>query len=153
MDEEIIKKLKLLKSIEPDEAFIKRSGYLLLGSNQNIQSPKISWVSFWNLSLALGTLALLIIIQGAIVPQNLALAGLVDTKLQEEMNYLNKGIEEPALGYYTNSNKVVVNALDEISKDTTSHLNNRLLEKEAKEFNIESPVNNKIDGLLDEVSQ
>lgn len=149
---ELIKQLKRLKNIEPNEAFTRRSKFLIL---QN-QKPEISvslLANFWNIALTLGTLGILIIISGSVTSRNLALAGLVDTKLQEEMNFLSKKIEEPSINYYTNSNQVVVKALDEISYDKTNHLNARILEKEIKELNIENPINNKIDGLLDNLSQ
>src|SRR3989344_7227460 len=136
----LYKELRKLKRIEPNETFAKRSKFLILNCPQIAQNPwatrpVLDWTAIFNIAFTFGVVVLLIVLTQS-GSKNLALAGLVDENLQEEMAFLTKGIEEPTLTYYTNSNKAVSYALDEIEKDKTNHLNERVLEKEIKELRI-----------------
>lgn len=157
--ENLIKQLKTLKNIHPSKAFAERSKFLIfIKPEPRIFSSSVAsllnhYVSYINLtrSLAFLTSAIVIaiLISNSMPSNNMALAGLVDSKLEEEMQVLNTEIKSPALDYYTDSDKVIETALKEISEDSANHLNSRLLQKEAKELIIEDPINKKIDNLLD----
>lgn len=156
--QDLIKQLKLLKGIEPSKAFSSRLKSLLLDAHDDsaiMETPVIAgniW-SFWKMTLAMASILVLVVVNHFIAPQNLALAGLIDSKLNDEINQINTEIERPALDYYTNSNKVVASALDAISKDKVSHLNSSLLQKEAGNLNLENPVNKNIDSMLNDLTQ
>lgn len=154
-----IKELRKLKNIRPEEIFIKRSKFLILQIEpQTKRVPSFhelieSWSSLFNIAFTFGVIMLLVIATNNLNKKNIAFAGLVDTKLQEEMTHLTKGIEEPSLIYYTESNRAVSKALDEIEKDKNNHLNERVLQNEIKELKIENPINSKIDNLLEDFNE
>lgn len=156
---EIIKKIKELKSIEPENVFAKHSLRLILSNQQNSNIGYELTGKFFDLikmSFTLGLTSLVIIgFFGAIslikTLSPASLTSLDNTVLNQEINSLDASINLSEVKYYDNSISKISMALNETSKTAPDHLNATIIEKEMNNLDKIKSDNKTIDDLLNEI--
>ena len=157
MESEIIKNLKSLGEIKPDNDYAKKSRSLILLSPRSAAIPAGIFTSFvYRLRLGgliVGAAAVLLVLAAAVkAPAWIAGgSGLDNESIAAEMDDLNIDVRLSEVKYYQESPKTVGMALKEVSLNGSAHLNGDVIRKETNQLDFQNPTNKEIDRLLDEV--
>ncbi len=160
-DSHVIAKLGALKALSPDAnyAFQTKLSILEAGKlNRNKLVELFTFKNFLNSSLALGLTAVLmgVLVTGGyryLSPApSLSLAD--NNALLNEAENVSKDIDIHLreAEYYASAARKTNLALNEASGGDYGHLNNTLIEREAGNIDIGSPVNRDVDALLNEAT-
>ncbi|MEK7192296.1 MAG: hypothetical protein AAB646_02165 [Patescibacteria group bacterium] len=129
MEEQLSKILKKIKSIAPEEGFLKRSKDLILSARQNkfgFDDLRTSLLeSFkWGAALTLASLLLFVLV-GGLTYSNLEgvspaiLSNLNDIKLRNEVNNLDFQIRLDEISYSSQNDKAIGQKIDELLDELT----------------------------------
>jgi hypothetical protein len=164
-DQELIQKLKILKSVVPRAEFAEKSKMSIF-SSPRILTPKwairvreaLAEGFNFGLSMVLTAIVLLIILSGTTAIRMALLnnfPGVDASSLSREASQISKDIDiqlSEAEYYAVNAKKASV-ALREASGNGPAHTNPLLIENEINSLNFENPTDRKIDYLLNSLSQ
>ncbi|TSC52012.1 MAG: hypothetical protein LiPW41_560 [Parcubacteria group bacterium LiPW_41] len=153
MHEHIIKQLKNLQTIEPDNGFVSRTRNIFTPNTISIATPSRSF-SFFNWqyasAFALVLLCVLAVPFFAFTPEE-TLASLDTESLASEIQSLPINVELKELNYNQKAQETITNAVSEVSNTDTNHLNESLIRKEEEIIKAEEKVDSSVDDLLNEV--
>lgn len=151
MQDELIKKLKLLKSIEPDKDWSRTSLTAILSVKQ-AGARSIEWSSLiFRLSLITGVFVLVVLgAQKSSIPMRIA--GLDAKELKAEAEELQLNMELAQITSSSADSKNINTALTETAESQPGHLNTLVLEKEAEEIKFEEYGNSDIDAALKQLT-
>ncbi len=150
-NKEIIKDLKLLKEIKPDESFINRTRNIVL-----VTTPHSRLVPAWIAGLALAAVVLALIGSGILFSTHhpSISSSLNEDFLVKEFSELDINIQIDEITYSQDVHKTIASALNEISDSRTSHMNPSILEAEKEYINQLEDTGSKekeINNLLNKV--
>lgn len=152
MNQDIIQKLKRLKSVKPEKEFILKSRRLVLAVPQKRPIFAFSWI--WAGVLA----AVFLLVAVSAISTNSLLrngyATLINPEdISQEFDNLTINIQLRQISYQQNVNSAIASALNEISDSGPRHLKTSLLEKELDTLDINGGLDKQkqINELLDKV--
>jgi len=154
MEEKIIKQLKMLKTIEPEEEFLTKSKLLLLAKITEEKIEKDSLLrKYFRLSFA-GALALFLIfflfIGQMLKNKELPIAS-ADT-LSKEFENLSIKFELENINYSTEANKTIAKTIKIITNEPGINLDSGIIEKELKIIDSTTSSDyTEIDNLLNDL--
>lgn len=155
--DKLLKKLRELQSITPDNNFKNRTRVLVLAAKQ---TQKIFLPHFWesfrySIALSFGTLIILVGLGGFsyfhfsnLSP--LMAGGLNGKSLAAEAATAESAIKIAEASYFKNTADAFAVAIDAID-DNTNHINNTVLQRELQNMDIEPSSSQEIDDLLNEI--
>lgn len=161
LDKNILTKLAALKTIQPDANYALQTKLSVLEADKLSRNRFIelfTFKNFVNSSLALGLTAVLMAILATGGYKYLSPASSLsvadDDALIAEAETISKDIDIHLreAEYFASAARKTNLALNEASINSYGHLNDRVIEREAVNINIESPVNRNIDDLLNEAT-
>jgi hypothetical protein len=152
MNDQTIRQLKRLKSIEPDLSFVSSSRRTILAFRK--QEPVFTWPSF-RLAGAFAGLVAMLITSIALFSGNSASMAIASPEvLSKEFSSLNINIELQEIDYRQNINQTIASAISEISNNKARHLNQDVLSSESDNLNLDTAgTDPQIDQLLNSVIQ
>jgi len=152
MNERIIKQLKQLKSIAPDNAFVSRSREIVINTTPAKRS-RLALIFAWSGAAAM--IMIIISISYIMSAPTMALSSsLNETKINEEIDSLSAGIEVQQITYEQKVSQTVTSALQEVGETKVNHLNESLLEKEVAGINKGSETEiSEADALFDRAAK
>lgn len=126
-EDKLAKTLQTLKSVHPEEGFIKRSRDLILMAKQSkfgIADLKLSIIeSFkWGMALSLASILLFVVAGGLASLQNISpalLSNLNDVKLRTEASNLDFQIRLKEISYSLESDQAISAKIDELLDELT----------------------------------
>ena len=154
---ELIKKIKGLKGIEPDQYFSGNLRRLILATPKNYSSNLSKGFIFKNFktafALSLAAIIVFIVIAGinfknAYIPY---ITSLDKNGINEELSKSDINIYLNEVGYWQENEKQLSSALNQISNNKANSVNTKILEKESQaidQVNQDNLKNPKIDELL-----
>ncbi len=154
MNDQIIRQLRKLRSIEPDSGFMSVSRRTILAFRK--QEPIFAWPSFsFKLAGAFAGLVAVLITSIALFSGNSASTALASPEvLNKEFSSLNINVELQEIDYRQNVNQTITSAISEISSNKASHLNQDVLNSESNNLDLNaSGTDPQIDQLLNSVIQ
>ncbi len=148
--DKIIEKIKVLKQVEPDEAFVRGTKSLVLNTK-----PHTRFIPTWAASLVLASVFVLVIASGVILSQHQPSlsSSLNQNSLTKEFNEMDLNMEVEEVTYSQDVHETIASALNEIQGSKTNHMNPSIIKSENKYINqLESTKNEEeIDELLNKV--
>ncbi|MDI6734361.1 MAG: hypothetical protein QMD50_02630 [Patescibacteria group bacterium] len=152
MHEEIIKNLKKLRTIRPDEQFIKNSRGLILATYYTPNKLRITWpVLAWSAVAAFSVILIISLTLPRIQNSKILSSSLNRDKIEQELNNLTINIQLEQITYSQTISQTIASALTEISDTHTKHLNKNVLESEQKSLDGLDLQNSEIDRMLNQV--
>jgi hypothetical protein len=150
-NKEIIKNLKLLKEIEPDESFANRTRNIVLAT-----TPHSRFIPAWVAGFALAALFISLISYSFIFyNHNPSISSSLEKNfLVNEFNEMDINLQVKKITYSQDVNKTIASALSEITESQADHMNPSILEAEKEYINqLETTKGNdeEIDKLLNKV--
>ncbi|MBI2035252.1 MAG: hypothetical protein HYT12_01050 [Candidatus Liptonbacteria bacterium] len=147
MQDELLKKLKLLKSIEPDRDWSRASLNVILSQKQ-ARRHATEWHSlFFRLSMITAVFVLVVLAaQKTNVPMKLA--GLDASQLKAEAEGLQIKLELAEVTSSSVESKNINTALTQTAESEPGHLNTLVLTKESEGIQFENYENSDIDEAL-----
>lgn len=150
---DITKKLNILKQIEPSQAFINHTRLWLAiqPGKQNQKTFALSWLVFTG-ALAAVFLAANVFLNLSVAQPRLALF-FSQNDLRQEFAKLALDLQLPEISYQQNIDAAIVLALNEIGDAQPSHLNTVMLQREKKALDEKSgaATSAEIDALLEKI--
>jgi len=158
MHEHIIKQLKSLQTIEPDNGFVFRTRNLFVPATiatVNI-SPRPFSIFNWQYAsaFALVLISVIVIPFFMFTPEE-TLASLDTQALTSEIHSLPINVQLEELKYNETAQETITTAVSEASNTDTNHLNTSLIRREGEIINAinEEEVETNVDDLLNQVIQ
>lgn len=153
MSQQIHKQLERLRQISPDPRFAARARLSVLSQKQNISYIE-TFVSFVKKPMVVGSfafaLALFVLI--SVLSPTVSVSSLKDTNtLNQEISDLSINIHLKEISYQQNADSMIMAAITEIKDTKVSHLNQKTLNSESQNLNIENNNTEDINKLLDTV--
>lgn len=153
MHEHIIKQLKNLQTIEPDNGFVSRTRNIFTPTTITTPSRSFSFFNWQYASaFALVLLCVLAVPFFAFTPEE-TLASLDTEVLASEIQSLPINVELKELDYNQKAQDTITIAVSEVSNTDTNHLNESLIRKEEEIIKAEEKVDSKVDDLLNQAIQ
>lgn len=145
-DNNLIKELKKLQTIQPDRAFLVRGRKTFETQTYIWQVPRWAFASL----AIVGALAIFTVLP-AILPFSESSTALSADAIQKEFDNLSIGVQLKELEY--NQEDSIVSALNEVRETRARHLNTDLLNQESALGDL--PVSNgaEIDALLKQITE
>lgn len=154
-NETIIAKLKILKGIEPDPKYAESSRHILMSRLSRPAfslNPAEALKFAFSLILAASFVVILFVSNAALQRLffPLIFPGLNTKSMAAELENLEIQIKIAEAEYYTGASKTVAVALGEAAYNV-NHLNSALIQREVRFPDTESPTNDKIDQILNDL--
>ncbi len=154
MNDQIIRQLRRLKSIEPDPSFVLGSRRSILAIKKQEPVFAFTWPNLRFVGAFAGLVAVLVtsifLFSGKSAPSALASPEV----LSKEFSNLNINIELQEIDYRQNVNQTITSAISEISDNKARHLNQDVLNSESNNLNLDAAGSDpQIDQLLNSVIQ
>ncbi len=155
MTHDLIRQLKTLRAITPDEAFVARTRISLIG--ETTAPTAMPWYIFFPRSVgAFAALALALLAASSLLtPPHLALSSSLDPASIARELASGVAIQIDELQYEQQSVHTVTQTIKEIATSDTRHLNRELITKELGGLVNEGGSTNEdsIEALLERISQ
>jgi len=153
MSQQIHKQLEQLRQISPNPQFAARTRLSILSQKQNISYMDV-FVSFVQKPMVIGSFAFALALFAliSILSPTVTVSSLKDTEtLNQEISDFSINIHLKELSYQQNADSMIMAAITEIKDTKTSHLNQKTLNSESQDLNIENKNTEDINKLLDTV--
>lgn len=154
MHKHIIKQLKNLRTIEPDNGFVLRTRNIFTPTTTTTPPRSFSFFN-WRYASAFAFVLICVVLTVpffAFTPEE-TLASLDTKLLASEIQSLPINVELKELNYNQKAQDIITIAVSEVSNTYTSHLNESLILKEEEIIKAEKEVSSNIDDLLKQVIQ
>jgi len=155
MHEHIIKQLKNLQLIEPDNGYVLRTRNLFVPASISITTPSRTFsILNWQYAsaFALILVCVLAVPYFALTPEE-TLASLDTAVLTSEIYSLPINVQLEELKYNETAQDTITNAVSEASNTDTNHLDASLIMKEGENIDNKQEVDTNVDDLLNQVLQ
>lgn len=155
--ETLFQKIKELRNIVPDAAFLARSHDIISRTPQLKAVKAHLWESFrYGLALSLGSILLIIGLGGfSYLKLNklspFIIGGLNTKSLAAEAAKANFDLEIAQAQYFEDSSRAITVALNAVSGNTLDHLNEAVLEQELRRLESGGGEEDDINALLNEI--
>lgn len=155
MHEHLIKQLKSLQTIEPDNGFVLRTRNIFVPTPISSATPSRTFSIFnWQYAsaFALVLVCVLAIPFFALTPEE-TLASLDTQILTSEIHSLPINVQLQELKYNETTQDTITKAVSEALNTDTNHLDRSLIIKEEEGISIETEIETNVDDLLNKVLQ
>lgn len=124
---ELIREIRVLKEIRPDEGFVTRTRSLVITAR-----PTLRIIPTWVAGFALATILLALVASGIFLSaRNPSISSSFNKEaLAKEFNELDVNLQIDEVTYSRDIHETIASAITEISDSKISHLNPSILEEE-----------------------
>ncbi len=149
MDKTLLTQLNMLKTVEPDKGFARRTRKKILAQKGGVFSmpfPRV--IIAGSLSFALLFLALIV---PAIIPGPRVPAALSADAINKEYDNLSINIQLKNLTYDQSAEQTINSAINEVATSKGKHLNTNVLKSESADVQNSTSTEMDVDAMLNKV--